>query len=156
MKVNAAKLLPKPNVVTAIMVRIGPLPSGRPLRHGLAALALPRTPQELSEHNLLAFNLRCQNETWPFLDGSGASLQVAPQGDTYVSWCWRAWDRDAFRVSTCSADMQQGNLMAVLQDYNPRDRGRVHAVFAGPGQQVPARVRVILDYLLEHVQLGDD
>ena len=51
---------------------------------------------------------------------------------------------------------EQGNLMAVLQDYNPRDRGRVHAVFVEPGQQVPARVRVILDYLLEQVQLGDD
>jgi hypothetical protein len=51
---------------------------------------------------------------------------------------------------------EQGNLMAVLQDYNPRDRGLVHAVFVGPCQQVPARVRVILDYLLEQVQLGDD
>ena len=128
MKVNAAKLLPKPNVVTAIMVRMGLLPSGRPLRYGLAALALPRTPQELSEHNLLAFNLGCQNETWPFLDGSGGRLQVAPQADTCVSWCWQAWDWDAFRVSTCSANMEQGeqgNLMAVLQDYNPRDRGLV-------------------------------
>lgn len=45
--------------------------------------------------------------------------------------------------------------MAVLQDYNPRDRGLVHAVFVGPGQQVPARVRVMLDYLLETVKLGD-
>ena len=59
----------------------------------------------------------------------------------------------------CSADMEQGeqgNLMAVLQDYNPRDRGLVHAVSVGPGQQVPARVRVMLDYLLEKVKLGDD
>jgi hypothetical protein len=54
------------------------------------------------------------------------------------------------------AGMEQGNLMAVLQDYDRGDHGRVHAVFVGPGQQVPARVRVILDYLLEHVQLGDD
>ena len=46
--------------------------------------------------------------------------------------------------------------MAVLRDYNPGDRGLVHAVFAGPGQQVPARVRVMLDYLLEQVRLGDD
>ena len=46
--------------------------------------------------------------------------------------------------------------MAVLQDYNPGDKEVVHAVFAGPGQQVPARVRVMLDYLLEKVKLGDD
>lgn len=53
-------------------------------------------------------------------------------------------------------DMEQGNVIAVLLDYNPGDRGLVHAVFAGPGQQVPARVRVMLDYLLEKVKLGDD
>ena len=51
---------------------------------------------------------------------------------------------------------EQGNVIAVLQDYNPGDKEVVHAVFAGPGQQVPARVRVMLDYLLEKVKLGDD
>ena len=51
---------------------------------------------------------------------------------------------------------EQGNVITVLLDYNPGDRGLVHAVFAGPGQQVPARVRVMLDYLLEKVKLGDD
>lgn len=54
----------------------------------------------------------------------------------------------------CRADMQQGNVIAVLQDHNRGDRGRVHAVFVGPGLQVPARVRVMFDYLLEKVQLG--
>ncbi|WP_298411519.1 hypothetical protein [Janthinobacterium sp.] len=51
---------------------------------------------------------------------------------------------------------EQGNVIAVLQDYNPGDKEVVHAVFAGPGQHVPARVRVMLDYLLEQVRLGDD
>ena len=51
---------------------------------------------------------------------------------------------------------EQGNVIAVLRDYNPGDRGLVHAVFVGPGQHVPARVRVMLDYLLEQVRLGDD
>ena len=51
-------------------------------------------------------------------------------------------------------DIQQGELIPVLQDYNPGDRELVHAVFVGPGLQVPARVRVMLDFLLEKVQLG--
>jgi hypothetical protein len=42
----------------------------------------------------------------------------------------------------------------VLQDCNPGDKELVHAVFVGPGLQVPARVRVMLDYLLEKVKLG--
>ncbi|MEG1323808.1 MAG: LysR substrate-binding domain-containing protein, partial [Janthinobacterium sp.] len=126
-------------------------------RHGL-----PRTPQELSMHNLLAFNFRCQNETWPFLDGAGGTLQVAPQGNTCVS------DGESMRQLALAGmglgrfsrqhvlrDIQQGELIPVLQDYNPGDRELVHAVFVGPGLQVPARVRVMLDYLLEKVKLGD-
>ena len=125
-------------------------------RHGL-----PRTPQELSQHNLLAFNFRCQNETWPFLDGAGGTVQVAPQGNTCVS------DGESMRQLVLAGmglgrfsrqhvlrDIQQGDLIAVLQDYNPGDRELVHAVFVGPGLQVPARVRVMLDYLLEKVRLG--
>ena len=51
---------------------------------------------------------------------------------------------------------EQGNVIAVLLDYNPGDKEVVHVVFLGPGQHVPARVRVMLDYLLEQVRLGDD
>ena len=50
-------------------------------------------------------------------------------------------------------DVERGDLIPVLQDYNPGDRELVHAVFVGPGLQVPARVRVMLDYLLEKVRL---
>ena len=125
-------------------------------RHGQ-----PRTPQDLSRHNLLAFNFRCQNETWPFLDGAGGTLQVAPQGNACVS------DGESMRQLVLAGmglgrfsrqhvlrDIQQGELIPVLQDYNPGDRELVHAVFVGPGLQVPARVRVMLDFLLEKVQLG--
>jgi len=122
---------------------------------------LPRTPQDLSMHNLLAFNFRCQNETWPFLDGAGGTLQVAPQGNTCVS------DGESMRQLVLAGmglgrfsrqhvlrDIERGDLIPVLQDYNPGDKELVHAVFVGPGLQVPARVRVMLDYLLEKVQLG--
>ena len=125
-------------------------------RHGL-----PRTPLELSEHNLLAFNFRCQNETWPFLDGSGGSLQVAPQGNTCVSdgesmrqLALAGMGLGRFSRQHVQRDIAQGQLVEVLQDHNPGDKEVVHAVFVGPGLQVPARVRVMLDYLLEKVKLG--
>ena len=126
-------------------------------RHGL-----PRTPQELSQHNLLAFNFRCQNETWPFLDKeSGATLQVAPQGNTCVSdgesmrqLVLAGMGLGRFSRQHVQRDIAQGHLVEVLQDCNPGDTELVHAVFVGPGLQVPARVRVMLDYLLEKVKLG--
>lgn len=127
----------------------------------LARHGTPRTLTELQNHNLLAFNFRCQNETWPFLDGAGGTLQVAPQGNTQIS------DGDSMRQLVLAGmgigrfsrlhvqpDIDQGRLLPVLEAFNPGDRETVHAVFVGPGQQVPARVRVMLDYLLEKVKLA--
>ena len=127
----------------------------------LARHGTPRTLADLQNHNLLAFNFRCQNETWPFLDGAGGTLQVAPQGNTQIS------DGDSMRQLVLAGmgvgrfsrlhvqpDIDQGRLLPVLEAFNPGDRETVHAVFVGPGQQVPARVRVMLDYLLEKVKLA--
>lgn len=127
----------------------------------LACRGMPRTVAELMDHNLLAFNFRCQNETWPFLDDAGGTLQIAPQGNTQIS------DGDSMRQLVLAGmglgrfsrmhvqpDIDQGLLLPVLEAFNPGDRETVHAVFVGPGQQVPARVRVMLDYLLEQVKLG--
>ncbi|MGK5023888.1 LysR family transcriptional regulator [Janthinobacterium sp. RB2R34] len=127
----------------------------------LARHGMPLTPAELGEHNLLAFNFRCQNETWPFLDGTQSLLQVTPRGNTQVS------DGDSMRHLVLAGmglgrfsrlhvqpDIDRGLLLPVLEEFNPGDREMVHAVFVGPGQQVPARVRVMLDYLLEKVRLA--
>ena len=130
----------------------------------LARHGTPQTVADLHQHNLLAFNFRCQNETWPFLDGEdseGGTLQIAPQGNTQIS------DGDSMRQLVLAGmglgrfscmhvqpDIDQGLLVPVLEAFNPGDRETVHAVFVGPGQQVPARVRVMLDYLLEQVKLG--
>lgn len=130
----------------------------------LARHGMPQTVADLHQHNLLAFNFRCQNETWPFLDAvdsEAGTLQIAPQGNTQIS------DGDSMRQLVLAGmglgrfsrmhvqpDIDQGLLVPVLEAFNPGDREIVHAVFVGPGQQVPARVRVMLDYLLEQVKLG--
>ena len=93
---------------------------------------------------------------------SGNTVQVAPQGNTCVS------DGESMRQLVLAGmglgrfsrqhvlrDIEHGDLLPVLQDYNPGDKEVVHAVFVGPGLQVPVRVRVMLDYLLEKVRLGD-
>jgi DNA-binding transcriptional LysR family regulator len=50
-------------------------------------------------------------------------------------------------------DIAAGTLVPVLEDYNPGELEAVHAVFLGPGKQLPARVRVMLDFLLEKIRL---
>lgn len=52
-------------------------------------------------------------------------------------------------AAPCAATAKKGMRQLVLAGM-----GLVHAVFVEPGLQVPARVRVMLDYLLEKVRLG--
>ena len=52
------------------------------------------------------------------------------------------------------ADIAAGRLLALLEAYNPDDSEDVHAVLVGQGGHAPLRVRVFLDFLAEHVDLG--
>lgn len=45
-------------------------------------------------------------------------------------------------------DLQRGDLVPLLQAFNPGDREPIHAVFVG-GTAMPARVRVFVDFLVE-------
>ena len=44
--------------------------------------------------------------------------------------------------------LASGQLVPLLEDYNPQDREAIHAVFIG-GKNIPARIRVFVDYLVE-------
>jgi DNA-binding transcriptional LysR family regulator len=50
-------------------------------------------------------------------------------------------------------EIAAGQLVPLLENYNPGDREAIHAVFVGHGGQLPARVRAFLDYLVETVKL---
>lgn len=47
--------------------------------------------------------------------------------------------------------LASGQLVPLLEQYNPQDREAIHAVFIG-GKNVPARIRVFVDYLVEKMQ----
>jgi DNA-binding transcriptional LysR family regulator len=48
-----------------------------------------------------------------------------------------------------SEDLQRGDLIPLLETWNPGDQEPIHAVFVG-GSTMPARVRLFVDFLLEH------
>ena len=52
------------------------------------------------------------------------------------------------------ADIAAGRLLPVLEHANPGDLEDVHAVFVGQGGYLPLRVRALLDFLVEQVDLG--
>ncbi|MBC7706210.1 MAG: LysR family transcriptional regulator [Rhodoferax sp.] len=157
-----------------VAVRAGPLKSSRLLARKLGATrmvivgapaylerqGMPIHPADLERHNRLGFNYARAMEGWPLLD-QGQTINVATTGNAQVS------DGEALRRLTLAGlglarlaafqvkdDIAAGRLQTVLEDFNPGDMEEVHAVFLGQGGYLPSRVRALLDFLVEKVDLG--
>ncbi|BBD38663.1 LysR family transcriptional regulator [Aminobacter sp. Y103A] len=126
----------------------------------IAMRGMPRSADELKRHNLLGPSYARTMPAWPVLQG-GAVVDVTPTGNVQAS------DGEALRELALAGiglariaafqvrdDLAAGRLANVLEEANPGDLEDVHAVFLGNGGPVPARVRALLDFLAETVDLG--
>lgn len=156
-----------------VAVRAGPLKSsglvarklGRVKMHIAAAPSYlekrgaPLHPHDLADHALLAPNYVRAVGGWPFNIG-GHLETLTPNGPVQAS------DGEALRLLALQgvglarlADFQMRDdircerLCPVLEAFTVEDFEDVHAVFLGHGGYLPARVRVFLDFLVEHVRL---
>ena len=156
-----------------VAIRVGPMRGSRLLARKLvesrmvvtsspgylAARGTPQTPADLAGHNLLGFSFSREVAGWPFADGNGGKITVSPSGNALVS------DGETMRQLTMAGagiarlsrvhidpDIAAGRLVPILENYNPGDIEATHAVFVGHGGQLPARVRALLDYLVDNVR----
>ena len=122
----------------------------------LARAGTPDTPEDLHRHNCLNFNFRRAEPVWPFRrDGQDFALTVqgsieANNGETLGQLA--AIGIGVARVGAFSVapELANGRLVPILERFNPGDVEQIHAVFVG-GTTVPARVRVFVDFLAEHL-----
>jgi DNA-binding transcriptional LysR family regulator len=118
-------------------------------RHGT-----PQVPEDLLLHNCLRFNFRRAEPNWPFIrKGEALSLKVCgniecSSGEALAQLARLGAGIARIGEFSVAADLRNGNLVALLDDWNPGDREPIHAVFVG-GATMPARVRVFVDFLLE-------
>lgn len=153
-----------------IAVRFGPLPdstltarklgeTGRVIVASpdyLTRYGTPEKPEDLHRHNCLNFNFRRAEPVWPFRrDGRDFTLSVkgsieANNGETLGQLA--AAGVGIARVGTFSVSdvIAAGQLMPVLEAFNPGDAEQIHAVFVG-GTNMPARVRVFVDFLASNL-----
>lgn len=123
----------------------------------LARAGSPRVPADLAQHNCLDFSFPRLEPGWPFReDGRDFLLPVAGSitansGETLVQLALQG--RGITRVGNfhIGEELASGRLVPLLEAYNPQDRESIHAVFLG-GSAMPARVRVLVDYLAEHMR----
>jgi len=126
----------------------------------LARHGTPRTLADLPQHNLLGLSNGQHVRPWPFRDGAGGIVMIEPDGNTlgdgeslrHVALAGVGLARLSYMH--IKHDLAAGTLVPVLDDANPRDLEEVHAVFLGPGRQLPPRVRVMLDFLIEKITLA--
>lgn len=122
-------------------------------RHGT-----PKTPEDLLQHNCLRFNFRRAEPNWPFVrDGQEFALKITGNIECSSGEALAQLARvgaGIARIGTFSVaeDLKRGDLVSLLDAYNPGDIEPIHAVFVG-GQAMPARVRVFVDFLLEQHRL---
>lgn len=155
-----------------VAVRFGPLPDS-PLTarkigdtgqvvvaspEYLARHGTPQAPEDLLQHNCLRFNFRRAEPNWPFLrDGEVFSLKVCgniecSSGEALAQLARVGAGIARIGAFTVNDDIGRGDLVQLLETYNPGEREPIHAVFVG-GPTMPARVRLFVDFLLEHHRL---
>ncbi|RBO86163.1 LysR family transcriptional regulator [Marinomonas aquiplantarum] len=120
----------------------------------LAKAGIPKTPADLEQHNCLDFSFNRLEPGWPMCDQGRHYIlpisgnMIANNGDTLVELAMQ--DIGITRVGNFHIEnaIRSGELIPLLEDYNPQDKEVIHAVFIG-GQHMPERVRVFIDYLVE-------
>jgi DNA-binding transcriptional LysR family regulator len=160
---------------TDVALRSGPLKSSQLIARKLGAArmiivgspgyfvrcGIPKTPDELTQHNRLGFSYARATKGWPLID-EGVQRTIPPSGNVQVS------DGDALRKLAISGvglvrlasfiirdDIAANRLVPVLEEFNPGDIDELHAVYLGQGGLLPIRIRVFLEFLAQQIKIGE-
>lgn len=123
----------------------------------LARNGRPLHPSDLARHNCLDFSFRRIEPGWPFREeGRDTILPVrgnitANNGETLVQLALQGVGITRIGNFHILDEIASGRLVPLLEEFNPHDHETIHAVFVG-GANMPARVRVFVDFLAEKMK----
>ncbi|KAF1006792.1 MAG: HTH-type transcriptional regulator DmlR [Pseudomonas fluorescens] len=113
----------------------------------------PRTPQELSEHNCLLFNLLNSQNQWIYQkDDARHAVRIRDNAQSNNSEAVREMVLAGLGIALSPLwlffdDLNAGRVVPLLQDYIPQPLP-IHAVLAA-NRRESARVRAFVDYMAE-------
>ncbi|NKJ48324.1 LysR family transcriptional regulator [Burkholderia sp. SG-MS1] len=126
----------------------------------LARHGTPGTPADLNAHNRLGFGFARAVNGWPLLGEDGRRIEVPVEGNARVS------DGETLRQLAVAGvglarlasfqvrdDVAAGRLVVLLEAFNPGDTEPVNALYLGQGGHLPARVRALLDFLVQRMHI---
>ena len=147
--IRIARNLP-PNMVARPIAPINRVICGTP--EYFAARGIPRTPQQLSDHDCVIYTHANPDSVW-HLSANGADIAVPVRGALKVNDDEVAWQavRAGLGLSLLPTfivgdDLQSGRLQAVLTEYLPSERN-LYALYL-PNRHLSAKVRVFIDFML--------
>ncbi|MEJ5061744.1 MULTISPECIES: LysR family transcriptional regulator [unclassified Pseudomonas] len=116
----------------------------------------PQTPQELSEHNCLLFNLLSSQNLWVFeREGQRHEVRIKGNAQSNNSEAIREMVLGGLGISLSpvwlfSEDLKAGRVVAILQDYAAQSLP-IHAVSPANRRQ-SARVKAFVDYMAQALE----
>ncbi|MFM0075478.1 LysR family transcriptional regulator [Paraburkholderia sediminicola] len=126
----------------------------------LARHGTPQTPADLAAHNRLGFGFARATSAWPLLDAEQRRIEVPVEGNAQVS------DGETLRQLALAGvglarlaafqvreDVAAGQLTVLLEALDPGETEPVNALYLGQGGHLPARVRALLDFLVERMRV---
>ncbi|WOH82063.1 LysR family transcriptional regulator [Bradyrhizobium sp. BEA-2-5] len=158
-----------------VAIRVGPLRASRLVARKLgssrmvvvgapdylARCGTPKAPADLADHRGIGWTFPRSIRGWPFRRAEKIEEALPPP-------VARVSDGEAARQLTLGGiglgrlalfhigpDIEAGRLVPVLQNLNPGDREDIHAVYVGHAGPLPARVRAFIDFLAQHIRVGD-
>ena len=157
-----------------LVIRVGTLPDSQHIARKLATSAsrivaapsylekygVPLKPQELSQHQIISYNMHSPITVWEF---STSNAKPTPVKLSPRVICNSAELELELAISgagitrlpgfVCQDEIDKGKLVTVLDKYDTRVID-IHAIFASK-QNLPKRVRVLIDYLAEKFSVSN-
>ncbi len=123
----------------------------------LARRGVPYVPEDLHHYDCLNFNFPRLEPVWPFRrDGRDYALTVrgpvqANNGESLTQLALAGVGVTRVGNFSVADAIAKGELVPLLEDFNPGDLEPIHALFVG-GASIPARIRVFVDYLVDQLR----
>jgi DNA-binding transcriptional LysR family regulator len=122
-------------------------------RHGM-----PKTPDDLIQHNCINFNFLRSVQGWSFRDPATGRIEPKPvagnlkasSGSIIRQFCLDGLGIGRVGRFHVEPDIEAGRLLVLLEDYNPDDIEEIHAVYAGH-EHLAVRIRAFIDFLGERL-----